>query len=66
MKQGYKAPQNDFEAVEHFDLYDDDDLVVKMVDFYEEQRTKGIPLEEAYLRTLQTYSTSQKSLSLSI
>ncbi len=64
MSQGYKAPQNDFEVIEHFDSYEDDDLAVEMVDFYGEQRARGIPLEEAYLKTLQTHDTSQKFLSL--
>ncbi len=63
MDQGYKTPQNDFEVIEHFDSYEDDNLAVEMVDFYGEKRAKGIPLEEAYLETLQTYDTPQKSLS---
>ncbi len=61
MKQGYRIPKNDFEVIEKFDSYEDDDLAVKMVQFYQEQRDKGVLLEDAYLKTLQIYSALQKS-----
>ncbi len=61
MNQGYKVPRNDFEIIEKFDSYDDDDLAIKMVEFYQEQRARNIPLEESYLKTLQIYSTSQET-----
>ncbi len=64
MNQGYRVPRNDFEVIEKFDSYDDDDLAVKMVEFYQEQRDRGISLEDAYLKTLQVCNTSQGSLNL--
>ena len=33
MKQGYRIPKNDFEVIEKFDSYEDDDLTIKMVQF---------------------------------
>ena len=64
MNQGYRVPRNDFEVIEKFDSYEDDDLAIKMVEFYQEQRDRNIPLEDAYLKTLQVCSASQESLNL--
>ena len=57
MDQEYKIPQSDFEVIEKFDSYDDDDLVVKMVEFYQELRDRNISLEDTYFTTLQQYGT---------
>ena len=64
MRQGYKIPTNDFEVIEKFDSYEDDDLAVKMAEFYQGERDKGISLEDAYLRTLQIYSDLLKTSEL--
>ncbi len=65
MKQGYKIPRNDFEVIEKFDSFENDnDLAMKMVEFYQEQRDRNVPLKDAYLKTLQTYSTSQNTANL--
>ena len=58
MNQGYRSPRNDFEVIEKFDSYEDDDLAVNMIEFYQEQRDRNIPLENAYFKTLQTYNTT--------
>ncbi len=57
-------PQNDFEVIEKFDSYEDDDLAVKMVEFYQEQRDRNVSLKEAYLETLQVYDTPQNIINL--
>ncbi len=62
MNQGYREPKNDFEVIEKFDSYDDDDLAVKMIEFYQEQRDRNVSLENAYLKTLQIYSTPQNTI----
>ncbi len=58
MNQEYKLPRNDFEIIEKFDSYDNDDLAIKMVEFYQKQRDGNVPLRDAYIRTLQIYSIS--------
>ena len=57
MRRRHKIPTNDFEAIEKFESYEDDDLAVKMLEFYQGERDKGVPLKDAYLTTLQTYSS---------
>ena len=64
MNKGYRIPKNDFEVIEKFDSYKDDDLAIKMVEFYQEQRDRDVPLEDAYLKTLQICSTSQNTLAM--
>ena len=61
MTQAYTIPRNDFEAIEKFDSYKDDGLVIKMVEFYQEQRNRNVPLENTYLKTLEIYNTLQKT-----
>ncbi len=64
MNQGHRVPKTDFEVIERFDSCEDNDLAVKMVEFYQEQRDRNVSLEDAYLKTLQDYSTPQQSLRL--
>ncbi len=64
MNQGYKIPQNDFEVIEKFDSYEDDELAIKMIEFYQEQRDRNVSLEDAYLNTLQNCRTSQNIIRL--
>ena len=57
MIQKLKQPQNDFEVIGHFEAYRDEDLGLRMIEFYQEQRDNGIPLGVAFLRTLQIFSS---------
>ncbi len=56
MNQGYRIPQSDFEVIEEFDSYEDDDLAIKMTELYQELRSRNIPLEKAYFKTLQHFA----------
>ncbi len=58
MNQSGKIPQSDFEVIEKFDSYEDDDLTVKMIELYQELRKSNVPLEDAYFKVLQRYSIS--------
>ena len=62
MNQRYRIPKNDFEAIEYFDSYEDDNLAVEMIEFYQEQRGRNIPLEKAYLETLENCETLPNSV----
>ena len=64
MSQLYKVPKNDVEAIKKFDSYEDDNLAIKMIEFYQEQRDKDLLLEDAYLKTLQNYILQQGHLKL--
>ena len=59
MNREHRVPQNDFRVIEYFESYidKDEDSAVKMVEFYQEQRDRSIPLAEAFLSTLQHFSS---------
>ena len=56
-----EIPQSDFEVIEKFDSYEDDDLAIKMTEFYQELRDRNISLEDAYFKTLQHYRALHKT-----